>query len=1166
MNRIKANLKIIHLASSPCATAKANGGTQSGRIKEGVGLLKTNFEIGLAFFFILILFSTQSSNAQRYNFSNYTIINGLPSNQINKIMQDRNGRLWIGTQNGAVHFDGKTFTHFDQNSIIFNNAVKTIYEDKMGNIWFGTIRKGLVRYNGYDFKNYRMDNGLLSDIVNAVCDHKDSGIWVGTSEGLNLLRSNTFINYTTSNGLVGNTVFALHYDIHDNLWIATDGGLSMFDGQKFTNYTVKDGLVSNVIFNIYEAHDGRLWLGTYQGVSVMDSGRFINYTAADGLPNERVEDIIEDASNNIWFATSGGGIAKYFNGKIIPVNVGTGININKVKSFIEDREGNYWMGTWNGIVKYNGDRFVTYNIDDGLSNNNILSIYADKYNRIWMGTLTGGINIYDGKVFRQLNVSEGLKSSTIYCIYQDKTGDFWFGTTSGAYRYKDNEHLLETPFKELNNQVIYSILCDRNGSYWFGTDKGIYRYNGVSLEIINRANGLNDDKVRVLFEDQEGTIWIGTMQGIYHVKDNRIISLNKKHKLPSAPVTSICNDHEGRVLISTYDFGIIVYTYTEKGNYLKQLNRQNGLNNQGINFIFLDSGNKLWLGTPQGLDCVDWNEYITANKLSIIHYDKGNGYLGVESNNATQDTSGFIWFATVNGAIRYSPQAAVVRSTLPSVFISKIQLFYEDVDWRKNRIQINRLTNLPENLILAYNNNHLSFIFSGIYLTAPDEVQYRFMLEGFDENWSPPSKLDFANYSNLPGGDYTFKVQASANQREWSVPVTYSFIIKQPFWRTPFFYLLYIAVGVGSVWLLYNFRTRTLRRRSRILQESVDARTHELKEKNLELAKLSLVASETDNAVMIFNEKLDLEWVNTGFTKLTGYTLSEVKDVKGSKLHDLTTNPMVEEHLDECIAERRSFIYESELFSREGKQIWASSTLTPIMNEQGKLTNIVVIDTDITLRKKMEEQIRASLEERGVLLREIHHRVKNNLQIIISLFNLQTHYVQDPNASKALREGQNRIKSMALIHERFYQSDGLSRIDFDDYIRRLTDNLLQNSGITSGKIALNIISEKISLDIDTAVPCGLIINEVVSNSIKHAFNDGRQGEILIQFNKKSDNNYILIIADNGVGLPPGFSIEHSNSLGVQLIQALTEQIDGTLKIESEKGLKFIIDFTTIHKL
>ncbi len=1111
-------------------------------------------------FFLVVI----TANAQRYNFSNYTIVDGLQSNQINDIIQDRNGRLWIGTMNGASSYDGKVFTHPDISSTIANNPVKTIFEDKHGNIWFGTIRKGLVRFSGVSYKGYSTNDGLLSDNVNAICDDKDSNIWIGTTEGLSMYRNRAFTNYTTSKGLVGNTVFDLLYDRNNILWIATSGGLSRFDGSKFTNYTVKEGLISNVIFCLEESKDGRMWMGTYQGVSVLDKGRVTNYTTENGLPNLRVEDIIEDEGGNIWFATNGG-LAKLQNGKIAVVNIGQGMNSNIVKSIIEDREGNYWLGTWNGIFKYNGDRFVSYTIEDGLSSNNVLSIYADSLNRIWIGTLTGGVNILENGSYRQLLVTESFKNTTIWCIYQDKRRKYWFGTTNGPYSYDDSLKVIESPFPELQNQIIYTIMSDIKGNMWFGTDKGIYIYNGTSFKRIGAAQGLKEEKVRVLYEDESGVMWIGTLKGAYYLHDDKVVSINEQFKLPAAPVTSIFSDTTKEVLISTYDLGVIIYTEFGFSGRIKMLNKKSGLSNERVNFCFLDSRKKLWLGTPDGLDCIDWQIYKKEGKVVLNHFDKGNGYLGVESNSACEDTSGFLWFGTVNGTIMHNPEAAIVRPTLPAVFISKIQLFYEDVDWRKNKLKINRMTGLPENLILAYNNNHLSFIFSGIYLTAPDEVQYRFMLEGFDEDWSPVTKLNFANYSNLPAGEYIFKVQATANQRDWSVPVTYSFSIKPPFWKTPFFYLLYVTCAVGSVWLIYNFRTRTLRRRSEILRQTVNDRTRELQEKNLELAKLSLVASETDNAVMIFNQNLELEWVNTGFVKLTGYTLNEVKRNRGSHLRSLTSNALVVEHLDECIAEKRSFIYESELLNKDGKQIWASSTLTPILNEGGQLTNVVVIDTDITLRKKMEEQIRASLEERGVLLREIHHRVKNNLQIIISLFNLQTHYVQDPNASKALREGQNRIKSMALIHERFYQSDGLSRIDFDDYIRRLTDNLLLTSGITSGKVVLNIIAEKISLDIDTAVPCGLIINEVVSNSIKHAFKDGRSGEILIHFNRTGESEYRLIIADNGVGLPEGFDLENSDSLGIQLIHALSDQIDGKMKVDSSNGVKYIIDFKTIHK-
>lgn len=1115
--------------------------------------------------FFLLTLSWPGAEAQRYNLSNFTSANGLPGNQVNKILQDRSGRLWIGTMNGACYYDGKVFTGFEPGNILNSNPVKSIFEDQSGNIWFGTIRKGLVRYYGTGFNVYTTGDGLLSDIVNAVCQDRQGNIWIGTSEGLSRFDGKKFTHYTTAKGLVNNNVFDLHIDHAGRLWIATIGGVSLYDGRRFTNYTTEFGLISNIVYSIHEAENNQLWFSTYEGVSIYDGSGFRSITMEEGLPNERVEDLLIDRNKQVWFGTYGGGLAKLQGNKISVIRLAGGVNGNIVKSLLEDREGNYWLGTWNGLYRYNGDRFLTFTTEDGLSNNNLLAIYADKQNKIWMGTLAGGVNIYNGSGFEKITVDNGLKSNTIWSIYQDYEGYYWFGTTNGPARYKEGKPV-ESPFPELQNLIIYSILQSRDRQhYYFGTDKGVYRWDGTQFTVTGLAQGLANDKVRVLYEDPDRRLWIGTLKGVYYLDGDKAISFEDNYKLPKAPVTSIINDQFGQLLISSYDFGVIRYNARMQTHPVTILSRKNGLNSNRILFNFLDRKNVLWLGTSEGIDRIDWDRFIRQGELKILHYEKSNGYLGVESNAACEDTSGNIWFATVNGAIRYLPQAGDLPGTLPKVTLRNIQLFFENVDWKKKGVVTNPQTGLPVDLVLPYNNNHVSFICNGIYLTAPDEVQYRYMLEGQDEDWSPPGRMNIASYSNLSSGSYLFKVQASANGRDWSNPVTYEFSIRPPIWRTPFFYLLYIVLGAGSIMLAYRIRTKTLRINQDILRKKVEDRTRELQEKNKELAKLSLVASETDNAVMIFDNKLELEWVNSGFVKLTGYTLSEIKKLKGSSLNVLSTNKEVLAQLEDCIREKKSIIYESEIVHKNGSIRWASSTLTPILNEQGQLQNIAVIDTDITLRKQMEEQIRANLEEKGVLLREIHHRVKNNLQIIISLFNLQTSFVQDKNAYKALKEGQDRIKSMALIHERFYQSDGLSRLDFDDYVKRLTEHLFSSFRVNKERILLEIKADRISLDIDTAVPCGLIINEIVSNSLKHAFGEQDKGVIRVELSGNEEGGYRLIIGDNGRGFPNGFNPETADSLGIQLIQALTDQLEGTMKIETGpgRGTTYTINFKRI---
>ncbi|MFQ6041306.1 MAG: histidine kinase dimerization/phosphoacceptor domain -containing protein [Candidatus Poribacteria bacterium] len=211
-------------------------------------------------------------------------------------------------------------------------------------------------------------------------------------------------------------------------------------------------------------------------------------------------------------------------------------------------------------------------------------------------------------------------------------------------------------------------------------------------------------------------------------------------------------------------------------------------------------------------------------------------------------------------------------------------------------------------------------------------------------------------------------------------------------------------------------------------------------------------------------------------------------------------------------------------------------------------------------RKQTEEQIKTSLQEKEVLLKEIHHRVKNNMQVIVSLLNLQRRYIKDEKYGEMFRESQNRIRSMALIHEKLYQSENLTNIDFAEYIRSLASTLFQTYE-AYGKIALKMNIEDISLSIDSAIPCGLILNELVSNSLKYAFPEGKEGEIKIILRSADENEIELIVSDNGVGIPEDVDIKNTESLGLQLVATLTEnQLDGEMQLNRTEGTEFRIKF------
>ncbi len=242
--------------------------------------------------------------------------------------------------------------------------------------------------------------------------------------------------------------------------------------------------------------------------------------------------------------------------------------------------------------------------------------------------------------------------------------------------------------------------------------------------------------------------------------------------------------------------------------------------------------------------------------------------------------------------------------------------------------------------------------------------------------------------------------------------------------------------------------------------------------------------------------------------------------------------------------------------SREERDALISAELIELSGEPC----VVWIAYDITERKRADERIKNSLREKEVLLQEIHHRVKNNLQVISSLLNLQSGYIKDPVVKELFRESQDRVKSMALIHEKLYKSTDLARIDFSEYVHSLTQMLFQSYRATRGDIQLKSQVEPVFLDIDTAVPVGLMLNELVSNSLKHAFPTGGPGTIFIDLEPRSKDEYTLSMRDDGVGVPDDFNVETSNSLGLRLVRILTKQIGGALEFRSDDETEFKIQF------
>jgi len=329
------------------------------------------------------------------------------------------------------------------------------------------------------------------------------------------------------------------------------------------------------------------------------------------------------------------------------------------------------------------------------------------------------------------------------------------------------------------------------------------------------------------------------------------------------------------------------------------------------------------------------------------------------------------------------------------------------------------------------------------------------------------------------------------------------------------------------------------------------------------------IVETANEGIIITNNKNRITYVNKKFADMLRYTIEEVN---GSSIWSFISEeykPNVKNNLKQRKTGKNGS-YELKLISKDGSPIWTLLNAKPLFDEEGKYVGAMSMLTDITKRKEAEEAMALIEIARK---QEIHHRIKNNLQVISSLLDLQTEQfnnrecIKDSEVLEAFKESQNRVISMALIHEELHKGEGFETLNFSSYVKELVDNLLLTYRLGNNNINLNVdLDQNVFLDMYTAVPLGIIINELVSNSLKHAFPDRNDGEIRINLRKEEGNtNFVLTVSDNGVGIPEDLDIENLESLGLQLVTTLVDQLDGELELKRDNGTEFTLRFTVTGK-
>lgn len=1082
---------------------------------------------------VITLVCVESLTAENSpTFTNLSVANGLSHNSVWCIIRDKQGFFWFGTDDGLSKYDGYAFTvyrhrKYDSTSIS-QNIIRAILQDRSGLIWIGTS-DGLNVFDPVTerFTVYRTipndTTSISSDEISAIVEDSSGTIWVGTQRnGLNKFQRETktfrrfLIDTDTAPGFYPECILCLYVDRAGVLWIATkSGGIIHYDSasgtfrQYFYDRIRHITGALDVVYSMYEDTKGRFWTGTLSdGIAQFDrtSGAWKFFRTGPSLRTGLLDSltvltIAEDKSGRIIYGTFGGGL-KFLD----PASGATSawrhdvqdpksLADNRVLKFYRDDQGNEWIGTYaSGISKYDphAEHFQTYRNEyphpSLFCDNNIRSLFRDSRGSIWVGS-SKGLNIFDprtGMCERFVNRPGDRSSMTdnyVNAILEDSKGRYWIGTRKGFNRFDRTAQrftqYLDDPKNpsSISNASVRCVVEDRSGIIWIGTMDGLNAFDPQTQRFTQYKNDpanpktITSNNIRALYVDHTGTVWIGTYGGgvnkfdrisrtftsyMHNPKDTNSIS----HDL-AAPITE---DQQGNLWIGTYGGGLNKLN-PQTGTFTLYT-EADGLINNTIFGLQVDGKGNLWISTNSGISRFE------PAAMQFKNYTSAAGLQGEEFNlNSTyKDDDGTMLFGGNNGFNVFHPEKIRENTAPPPVYITALSIFNKPVHF-------DTALTMKKRIVLSYDENSLSLDFVALNFRKSELNEYQYMLEGFDDDWSPTNSQRKASYTNLPPGDYVFRVRGSNNDKVWNTTgASLSITIRPPFWRTWWAYLLYVGCCAGLFTGSLQYAQRRQRRRL----------THEQQRHEAELVRQ-----------------------------------------KNIKLKE--ANDEILRH-QEIVRERSNQI---ESTNRELKE-------------------------EIVERHRAEGQLKEALAEKEVLLKEIHHRVKNNLNVVASLLGLQSDLVVNAKDRELLQEAKNRVITMARIHEKLYQSKNLADIEFGDYIRGVATQLFH--AYNYGNASLQISAEKIKFGVDTAIPCGLIINELISNSLKYAFPDGAHGMVFIEVRLTPSREYEVIVGDTGIGFPPSIDFRVTDTMGMTLITTLVRQLRGTIELESGNGTKFIIRF------
>jgi ligand-binding sensor domain-containing protein/putative methionine-R-sulfoxide reductase with GAF domain len=886
-------------------------------------------------------------------FVHYTSSDGLSQQVVRSIVQDQEGFIWIGTEDGLNKFDGYDFKQFrsirNDNTSLPDNFIYALYPSSDGGIWIGTNSAGLAKYDpvSAEFMRYSTDpnnpSALKGERIYTLYEDADGIVWVGTYNG-GMARfdpqTGLFKNYIADGkpgSILSNMVVGIQRSSDGTLWVRTSDALQKFEEQTETFIHVDVPVLMpdlEMRGSFYIDEDDKIWTSLGAAILVVDAKtEQYDIVPFSNFDNEGLTllKIIPFNKDYLWVSSLANGLFLFNKETNQAVsfrhNEGrpSSISSGGIVALLQDRSGSLWTGGLvSGISKLNINRKKFHHYKSKpedpstIRGNTVRSMLIDSQNNMWVGYMTDPNALLDKLVFTN-DKYELLNSSTVNlgdaigvtCLLEDSNGNIWVGTwgagihilpygdTLGKYEIRNTG--MEN---SLSDDIIQAFYEDRFGNIWIGTETALDLYNPQTGEIKNFFHDPENDnslaqygvQANTIVEDAYGCMWIGTWGGLTRMipKDNTVNSFDveydfvrynhdpeNENTISDNRIISLYYDKfidENEIYAGTYGSGLNRIKFDPEDNtaYTVEIyTRNEGLSNDVVYTILSDNNGELWVSTNSGLNKFNPND----NSFNV--YDVNDGLQGNQFfwGARFKTVNGELMFGGLNGFNLFNPDDIVSDQTIPSVVFTDLKVLNKSVgvgEKINKNVILEKGINRSEKITLTHRENVFTIEFAGLHYAFPDNNHYRYMMEGFDEDFiEVDSRKRFASYTNLDPGVYTFKVDASNYDGVWTNdPIELEIYIKPPFWKRWWFRIMVLLLLIYGVYQFIQRRMEMVKRDKEILEGKIKQGEKIIEEKVQEVDKQQEEIKKRDI------QEQEMRFMNRGLAKFSEILASGDKNLQ----------------------------------------------------------------------------------------------------------------------------------------------------------------------------------------------------------------------------------------------------------------------------------------------